>query len=505
MRILIAGLILHSFMSLPVLAESSDHPQAEQMADRVDELLQGLWSSSEVTPAETASDSMMVRRAHLDLTGVIPRVHEVREYLADQAPDKRRQMIDRLIDSPRHATHLANVWRNALLPDGFSTQLVDGAAEMQSWLRDKFAQNMRYDRIVGEFLTATGGDESGPTLYYRALDLKPEKLAASTARIFLGLQLSCAQCHDHPFDKWSQDSFWEYAAFFAQVNSNRMGNTFLLTDSSSGEVTLPDEDEAVQPRFPDGRQAPAASGTRRVKLSIWMSSAENPFLARATVNRVWAMLFGRGIVDPVDDLSPNNRPVHPELLDELAEYFVATGYDLNELFRGIAYSNAYALSSESNSAEIGAQRKAIFAEMNTKVLTAEQLYDSMQRSRLMNEPQIVSSNAVDNPVRASFVEQMETRTSPTHYGVGIQQTLHLMNRWLGTMDSPGIVAAIDAPFFSDDDRLDTLFLATLSRYPSTRERTALLPRIDSECEDAAAKRDDLMWALLNCAEYRINH
>lgn len=484
----------------PAFAEMS----ALEMARRVDGVLANRWSEADIESAAKATDSEFLRRVYLDLTGVVPTVADARDFLGSTDQNKRRELIDRLLQSPRHPTHLANTWRNILIPDGFATEMAGGAAGMQKWLRGRFQQNMRYDRMVGDFLTATGSSESGPALYYQALNSEPEKLAASTARIFLGLQLECAQCHDHPFDDWSQTDFWGYAAFFAQVKGDSRGQRFVLTDSNQGEVLLPEVDEVVPPQFPNGESPDNdQDGTRRLQLSIWMSSSNNPFLARATVNRVWSLMFGRGLVNPVDDLGPENAPVHPQVLDELSEYFVKSGYDLRQLFRVLANTHAYQLTSHSDSQEQGDRRREVFAQMGTKSLTSEQLFDSLQRCLHMPVNGLNSSNVVQSPQRQLFVDQTDTKTrDATEYGAGIQQTLSLMNgsQLALATDHPdtGILAALQAPFLSHEDKLETLFLATLSRRPDATERELFAST------DAVAF-GDLLWALLNCAEFRFNH
>ena len=324
-------------------ALSRSPSDATAMAERIDQLLAERWSQENIVPAQPADPQEFFRRAYLDLTGVVPRVAEVRAFLQKvektDGEDRHaanqqlaRELVDQLLESPRHSTHLANTWQRVILPDGFAAEMGNGREAMHQWLRGRFAQNMRYDRVVGDFLTATGGSESGPTLFYQALGSEPEKLASYTARIFLGLQLSCAQCHDHPFDDFSQEDFWEYAAFFAQVRGSQQSRGgYRLSDAASGEVTLPEEDDPIAPQFPNGEDPKQQAGARRLQLSIWMSSPNNPFLAKATVNRVWSLLFGKGLVNPVDDLNPENKPIHPQLLEELSQYFVDSGYDLLEL------------------------------------------------------------------------------------------------------------------------------------------------------------------------------
>jgi hypothetical protein len=484
----------------------------------VDEWIEQRLRDAGVTPARQCTDSEFVRRAYLDLIGVVPRIGEVRAFLADPRTDKRQRLIDELLDSPRHATHLANTWRQFMLPGNIDIEDLQSVAGVQNWLRNQFAQNMRYDRVVSDFLAATGGGDSGPALYYTALELKPEKLAASTARIFLGLHLECAQCHQHPFDKWSQEDFWGYAAFFAQLENpgamNRPGGVRLV-DRSEGEVTLPDTDTIVPPRYPDGRSPQAEQGgSRRVQLAIWMASRDNPYLARAVVNRVWAHLFGRGLVEPVDDISDQNPASHPELFRALTDHFVSTGFDLRELFRTLANTRAYQRSSRT--ASDLAPPPELFAQMAIKALSAEQLYDCLDRV-LMQQPETRSAflpgaRGMFDPRRLAFAAQMQLRgQTATEYEAGVLQALTLLNGNLtdaaSSLERSALLAGLEAPIFNDDQRVESLFLATLCRYPSDAERSQFAQYVTrgGETGDAREALSDVLWALLNCGEFGLNH
>jgi hypothetical protein len=502
----------------PTAAESptARWKAARQSARHVDDILAASWKENGIAPAELASDAQFLRRIYLDLVGVVPPVSALRQYVADRDPNKRYALVDRLLESPRHATHLANTWRRILLPDGFPAQRSDDAIGMQRWLRDRFAQNVRYDRIVGDFLTATGSAETGPALYYQTLEVKPEKLAASTARSFLGIQIQCAQCHDHPFDDWTQRDFWEYAAFFAQV-SGKAGmntNTFRLRDLSTGDVTLPEEDEAIGPAFPGDEDVEVDSnGARRLQLSIWLSSGNNPYLAVATANRIWWHLFGRGIVDPVDDIGDANRPSHPQALEELSQFFVQSDYNLRELIRAVAYTDAYQRSSRY--ANHDRPTEDTFAVMAIKNLTAEQIFDSLVQA-LQNNPGFgngeQATNSLANPVRREFLVKMAAETDRmTHYSAGLQQTLHMMNdpglaAITGDTDN-GLLVAVNAPFLTEHQRLQTIFLSTLSRFPSESEQKTFGRHIEEAADDdsSAEAMADIVWALVNSAEFRLNH
>jgi hypothetical protein len=477
-----------------------------EMTRQVDRRILEQLTEQGIEPAPRSSDSEFLRRASLDLTGVIPTVAEVREFLDDPRPDKRTQWIDRLLDSPRHTTHLAITWRRVILPTDFDPAQLGQAAGLQDWLRQQFVRNLRYDRLVAEFLSSTGDQQSGPALFYRALEAKPEKLAAATSRIFLGLQMQCAECHDHPFDDWTQREFWGYAAFFAQLqpDTSMRDDSYRLVDLPQGEVTLPETDEVIAPRFPRGGEPPTdARGTRRRQLAIWMASRDNPYLAPAAVNRVWEQLFGRGLVHPVDDLGPHNPASHPELLAELAQFFTEQEFNLRQLYRCLAHTEAYQRSSAW--AEPTAGSKETYAHMAVKRLTAEQLFDSLHRS--LNAAG--GAPGPDDPRRREFVAQMESSSRDlTEYDLGMQQVLQMMNgdRIASATGNgeQGVLAALDAPFLDDAQRLDILFLATLSRYPNDTEKAQFGPYLTSGASTATA-RGDVLWALLNSAEYQFNH
>jgi hypothetical protein len=501
----------------PQTANESDQARAA-IIRRIDELIEARVKAAGLTPAALSSDEEFLRRVYLDLTGAIPRVAEARAFLADQRPDKRARLIDTLLDSPAHATHLANTWRNIMLPGGFNIDQINNLIGVQNWLRQRFVENVRYDNLVSELLVASDGGEAGPALYYTSLDLAPEKLASSTARIFLGLQIECAQCHDHPFDHWKQRDFWGYAAFFARLRQPEMNNPGMrrarIIDLDAGEVTLPNKEEVVLPKYPGGL-APAKDelGTRREQLAIWMASRDNPYLPRAGVNRSWWHLFGRGLVEPVDDLGPQNRPSHPELFDELTAYFVKVDFNLRELYRTLANTQAYQRTSVWAGNETPPPE--LLVHMPVKTLTAEQLYDSINRV-LHRQPQTmmrglnVASPLLD-PQRQAFIAKVQSRgRNALEYHAGVLQALALLNGSdLAEATDPErspLLGSLQAPFFTGDDRCRTLYLATLARQPVEEELQGCREQLAKYSETERAKGfSDVLWALLNSAEFALNH
>lgn len=490
-----------------------------QMSRRVDELLEAQWAAKNLEPSAATSDGEFLRRASLDLTGVIPRASKVREFLADTRPNKREILIDELLESPRYATHMATTWRNRIIPEEVDPSRNREALALQKWLRMRFAKNLRYDNLVGELLLTIGGDELGPALYYQANDLSPEKLAGSAAELFMGVRLDCAQCHDHPFADWSQRDFWGLAAFFARVKARdgrgmgMMDARFRLVDADEGDVRLPDSAEVVSPKFPKGDAASDDERqTRRVQLAIWMTSGDNPFFARAAVNWAWTHLFGKGLVVSLDDVSQLEDGPRTQLLNELAERFVDSGYNVKELWRTIANTRAYQLSGGDGDAAADE-----FAQMRAKPLTPEQLFDSFTLLAPRNETggaaAMTMANSLDeDPARIEFVRNMRTPPGDaTEYRAGTLQALMLMNgrvaAGVSDKDNSKLLGAIVAPFMTEDERVEALFMAALSRAPDDEERQVFVATL-VECKTDADRNQtlsDVLWALVNSTEFAFNH
>lgn len=510
-------------VSLPTLCVGAT-PAEKAVTAKVDKLLAASWEMNEIQPAPPASDAEFLRRAWLDLCGIIPPINDadgisgIYGFLQNDSPDKREQLIEALLNKPRHATHFANVWKNVMLPPEVNVLRFGGGNGFEGWLRGHFADNTPYDDVVREILTATGtANQPGPALYYSALQLKPEDLAASTSRIFLGTQIQCAQCHDHPFDHWKREDFWGYAAFFARLQQNpRAGQVMLqVNETDDGEVMIPGTEKAVLPRFLKGDvSSDEGNAGRRERLADWLTSAENEWFSRATVNRVWGLLFGRGIVDPVDDIGSHNPPSHPELLDMLSRDFAQSGFDVNRLIRILTMTRAWQLSSESTPDE---HADVMFARMAIKSLTAEQLYDCLAEAMHRREGVGPAQNRVFaargiNPNRAAFLAKFRAPTQgATEYEAGIPQALTLMNgadvRQATDLSESDLLVSLQAPFFTNQRRVEVLFLSTLSRLPSEAERDKFLEYVEQggTTNDSRAALSDVLWALLNSAEFILNH
>jgi hypothetical protein len=515
---------------------------AQALAERIDRHVAARWDADGVRPAPLADDAEFLRRAYLDLAGRIPSVAEARDFLDDKSPDKRRRLVERLLDSSRYVTHFTDVWRALMLPESDANiQSRFLAPGFESWVRKQLAKNAPYDEMVRELLTtpvgpqsfqgirAAGGADSNAAAFYIAKELKPENVAAATSRLFLGVRLECAQCHNHPFASWKREQFWGYAAFFAGLQRQGAGDFAVpgreLTDRR--ELTIPGTEKVVQARFLDGAEPRwKARASARETLADWMTSADNPYFARAAVNRLWGYFFGTGLVDPVDDMVGSERvPSHPELLDDLAREFAAHHFDLKFLIRAITTSKTYQLTSART--HPSQDEPQLFARMAVKGLTAEQLFDSLGQATGYQEPRnnlppgvVVFGNA---SARQEFLTKFNNRSDKvTEVQTSILQALALMNGKLvadatSLERSETLAAVADAPFLDTRGRIETLYLATLGREPRPKELARLVSYVESGGSDGpgatAADRDknskqalaDVFWALLNSGEFILNH
>jgi hypothetical protein len=501
---------------------------ARQLARRIDELIAARWKADNITPAPLADDAEFLRRASLDICGRIPAGSEVRDFLADKSPERRQAAIERLLDSPTYIVNMTNRWREVMLPEATSEQEVRFVLPgFEAWLRSRIAENRNFDEIAREIITLPVDQQDvvgfnqpqapTPTAFYRAKQGKPENLGAATSRLFLGVRLECAQCHDHPFDKWKQGQFWSYAAFFAEfqpMTGEGVAETVqnLLADKRS--LRVPETGEVAKVGFLDGEVPEFKDGeSTREKLAAWITSPKNPWFARAAANRVWAQLFGTGIVDPPDDFGPNNPPSHPELLDELARSLVAHNYDLKFLMRAIALSETYQRTSRRTDASQDTPRT--FARMPVRAMSPEQIFDSLAQATGYLQP-FNPEEALDfnnDPARQEFLETFANDSeSTTERQSTILQALTLMNGSFvasatDVAPSQTLAAIAEAPFLNDQERVDALFFATLSRPPQPAELERFVGYIKSGGAEADPKLAlaDVLWALMNSSEFAMNH
>jgi hypothetical protein len=507
--------------------------EARRVAAKIDEFIAAGYERDKIKPAPLASDSEFLRRASLDIAGKIPVVNDVRKFLSDTNPEKRGEAIQKLLDSPGYVNNFTNIWRELLIPEANADfqrrYLMPG---MDRWLRKQFANNTSWDKVVRQLVAQPmsnrndqmmyynfyNGNNASPLTFYFAKQGKPEDIAASVTRLFLGVRLECAQCHDHPFGKWTREQFWSQAAFFAGIKGNRNGDFFFgpLTEvSDRREMNIPNTDRVAQARFLDDKQPKWKFKVgARTTLADWMTAKENPFFARAMVNRMWAHFFGVGIVEPVDDLVSDNEPSHPELLEMLSREFANHEYDLKFLIRAITLTRTYQLSSamdRSNKAPLPPVR--LFARMPVKGLTGEQTFDSLCVATGVRDNQPLQQRIYQfGSRRQTFTEAFAEQEKKTEYHTSIPQALTMMNNQMITEqthpDNSLVLGAIIAsPFMTDAGRIEALFLAALSRKPTAEEAQKYLRYVEKGGATKSKKKAlaDVFWALLNSTEFKFNH
>jgi len=500
-----------------------------ELAVVIDQHIADRWKASKVVPAQACDDATYLRRVMLDTTGRIPRVSEIRAFLADDSSDKRSRIVEQLLDSPGYARHYAIVWRKVMIPEAASDfqarYLMPG---FEGWLNQRLNANTPYDELARELLTVPLNGSANaysyqqgnfnPIAFYQAKQTKPENLAAASARVFLGVRLECAQCHDHPFDSWSREQFWSFTAFYSGIQRQRgSGNGVLaslreLFSKKKEGIRIPDTDTYVAAAYLDGTQPTDDSNPREV-LAEWITAKENPYFARTAVNRMWGHLFGIGIVDPVDDFGKDNPPSHGELLDALAREFAAREFDLKFLIEAITTSKTYSLSSRlTHDSQLDSH---LFARRAVKGMSAEQLYASLSiATGYRNDRNTDNPFAVDmNSEKARFQETFRNETdSPSERAMTILQTLAMMNGGLTTrattLDrSRTLASVVDYPLFDARERVEALYLAVFSRKPQPEETARLVKYVSAPKTDAERRKAyaNVFWALLNSSEFTTNH
>jgi hypothetical protein len=505
---------------------------AAQVADRIDGIFRKTWEAQQVQPADLAGDAEFLRRVYLDLAGRIPAVSEVRSFLRNTDAAKRSQVVEQLLDSPAYVRNFTTVWRNALIPQATSQPQFRGVIPgFEAWLWKHVAEGNPYDRIVREIITTEVTSEriagqalsntTSPDAFFAVRELKPENLATGTSRAFLGVRLDCAQCHDHPFDKWSQQQFWNMAAFYsgftqpgADGDNPAMMSAF-SENRNARSIRIPDSDEVVPAVFLTGaspRWDDTSRGSREV-LADWVTDPKNPWFSRMAVNRMWAQFFGQGLVHPIDDFSESNPPSQPAVLDLLADQFEAHDFDLKFLVRTITATSVYQLSSVQTHASQSDPTQ--FARSTLRGMTPEQFFDSLAEAVGFYQPYRTENPFVldaDSP-RSQFLELFRNDSeSPLDHETTILQALAMMNgefvaNATSLNDSQTLKAITDFPLMSQSDRLETLFLATVNRMPTADERQRLVKYLEeaSASRSEASALSDIFWALLNSSEFLLNH
>src|SRR3989441_1426561 len=508
----------------------------------IDRLVDAKLERLKIQPSPVTDDVTFLRRLSLDLTGRLPAPASVRAFLDDPTPSrlKRAKVIDKLIASPEYVDHWTVKWGD-LLQSSRKYLGEKGAYEFQQWIRDAIASNRPYDKLVRELLTARGSSYDNPAANYFRVTREPKPAMEKTTQVFLGVRMVCAQCHDHPFERWTQNQYYQMSAFFSAVGIRagyEVGEEIVFDQRVDYEMKHPKDGRVMKPQFlvaasvapvPDGPQ-------RRDALAEWLTSKDNPFFAKAIANRMWSYFLGKGIIDPVDDIRASNPPSNPSLLDALTKDFMAHDFDLRYLMRTIVSSRAYQASIATN--EWNATDRDNFSHAVPRRLSAEELMDAVSSAAGVRphfadvpedtaaaqlvDPHIGKEGFLDvfgRPPRESSCE-CERRSD-----FSLPQALNLVNgRTISdaVADPNGRVATLVLTGKSDEAMVDELYLAALSRLPTREEQVRGVTYLSNGAKAPAAmpseergisestrrgwgpaasgkgsRAQDLLWALLN--------
>lgn len=478
-----------------------------------------------ILPSELCSDEDFVRRIYIDVVGLLPNSEELKQFLADQRPNKREQLIDELLQRKEFTDLWVMKWSELLQVRSGTNQntapFYKNALLYYNWLQDKVAKNVPINEIVKELLSATGGTVSVPAVNYYQTEIDPLKVTENVAQVFMGMRIQCAQCHNHPFDRWTLEDYYGFYAFFAQLGRKNTDDPqeVIIFNKKGGEAKHPVTEAVVKPKFLGGSVPELKSGQdRRVALAQWISSSENVYFARNIANIIWAHFFGAGIIDPVDDVRISNPPSNPELLAALATKLTRYNYDLRKFVKDIVMSHTYQRSSGTNASNEKDRRN--FSHALVRRLRAEVLLDAISHvTKTPNKFQglplgaravQIADGAVSNYFLTTFgrasrttVCSCEVKMEPT-----LSQALHLMNGDAvhNNIKRGRVVAKlIQEEKRTDSEIIEWLYLNTFGRKPTEKENAKIQQALVESADNRQAVLEDLFWALLNSKEFSFNH
>ncbi len=484
----------------------------------IDQLVGSKLNKIRVLPSELCTDEQFLRRASLDIAGQLPTEEEYVAFMADADPGKRAKLVDRLLDRKEFSEIWAMKWAELLMVKSNNNVSYKSMFLYSNWLTDKIAKNVPINEMIQELLSASGGTFTNPATNYYQIERDTLKVAENVAQQFMGIRTQCAQCHNHPFDRWTMDDYYSFAAFFAQIG-RKQGEDYretIVFNSGGGEVNHLVGGRAMKPKFLGGPEPDLTGKDRRQALAQWLTSTDNPLFAPSISNRVWYHFFGRGIVEPVDDIRVSNPPSNPELYKALGDKLVEYKYDFKRLVRDICNSQTYQRNTERNESNKDDERN--FAHGNVRRLQAEMLLDCVSQV----------TNTKDKfrglPLGARAVQIADGGTSTyflTTFGRAprdtvcagdvkmeptLSQALHLINgdTIQGKIAQGGIIKQMLDAGKTPPQVIESLYVRALSRRPSADEMTRLTG-IVAQAENPQLGLEDVFWAVLNSREFLFNH
>jgi hypothetical protein len=523
--------VLYSRLTVPFDNWITDADYAHFIpTNLIDQLAVKKWRNLNLAPSKKADDATFIRRAFLDAAGILPTPEEVETFLADSSPDKRARLIDHLLKRDEYVDYWAYKWSELLL---ISSRKLRGNAmwAFYDWVHSSVAEDKPWDRFVREIFTSSGSSRENGALNYFALHKDPIDLSENVTQAFLGQRLTCARCHNHPLEKWTQKQYYQFANLFSRIgikNGSEPGDLVVFA-KTSGDINHPRLLRPLEPTPLDGKPLPLDSTEdRRIPFAEWLTDPKNTNFSRAIVNRVWANFFGRGLVHPLDDLRATNPASNEELFAAVTDDFVKNGYDIRRLIAMIMNSATYQLSAEANATN--QSDNMYYSKYIVKRLPAETLLDAMSQvsgaptafpgyaagTRAMQLP----DSRVDSQFLASFgrPQRVICDASERSSDPSIAQALHVingdtLNKKLSAAD--GTIALFVKLGLSDSRIVEHLYLAAYGRYPTESEKNDVMAKLaasrvttgSSEAQRETRRQaiEDMAWALLTSKEFLFNH
>ena len=505
------------FIVLPKGLQYTD-PQTTDF-NYIDTLVHAKLRKLRITPSEVCSDEEFLRRVFLDITGTMPTVIEHDAFVASTDPTKRELLVDDLLQRKEFVDIWVMKWAELL-----QVRTIANRVEKKpmlayfNWLREKIASNTPTDKMVQEILGARGGSFASPATNYYQTETETLKVSENVAQVFMGMRIQCAQCHNHPFDRWTMDDYYSFAAFFAQIGRKQGEDPreTIIFNSGGGEVTHLVGGRVMKPKFLGGIEPDLAGRDRREVMAQWLASSENPYFAKNLSNIVWAHFFGRGIIDDVDDVRVSNPPVNAELLDELGRRFTEYNYDFRKLVRDICLSRTYQLSTKTNESNDSDHRN--FAHAELRRIRAEVLLDCITlvtstQDKFPGLPtgaravQIADGNTATyflttfGRAKRETVCSCEVKMEPN-----LSQALHLINGDTSNakIQQGGLIPKRIQEGKTPADIVTEMYFRCFSRKPTEAELTNLVTLVGEQPNPQEAL-EDIFWSLLNSREFLFNH
>ncbi|MEO1526286.1 MAG: DUF1549 and DUF1553 domain-containing protein [Planctomycetota bacterium] len=485
----------------------------------IDQLVGKKLQQLRIVPSGLCTDEEFIRRVTIDITGQMPTEEEYASFIADVAPDKRSVLIDRLLERKEFSEIWAMKFAQLLMIKSTNQVSYKSAFLYSNWLTDKFARNVPIDEMVRDLLTSTGGTFTSPGTNFYQIERDTLKTAENVAQVFMGIRTQCAQCHNHPFDRWTMDDYYGFASFFSQIGRKGAEDyrEQVVYNRGGGEVNHLVTKKPVPPKFLGGDSPETRGKDRRAVVAEWMTSDQNPFFSRSIANRVWAHYMGVGIVEPVDDIRVSNPASNPELFDELGKKLVEYEFDFRRLVRDICNSRAYQRTSATN--ETNEHDNRNYAHAVIRRVPAESLLDCIcqvteapdkfQGLPLGARAVQIADGRTTNYFLTTFgrapratVCDCEATTAPS-----LSQALHLLN---GSSVSQKVAAGGKVNKWMKEEKLteqqviERIYVRCLCRKPTQEEVASLLPKVD-EAENKVHALEDIFWAVLNSREFVFNH